>query len=124
MDSAAPRLEIFRDDGWDHQTATVNGVRLHYVPAGRGEPVVLLHGFPELWYSWRRQLPALADAGFHAVAADMRGYDLSDKPGGVAAYRGDALAGDVRGLVEALGYECAHIVGHDWGAAVAWETAM
>jgi epoxide hydrolase 4 len=108
----------------EHRFAEVDGVRLHYAEAGEGPLVVLLHGFPEFWYSWRHQIPALADAGFRAVAVDMRGYNVSSKPRGVRAYRGEALAGDVRALIRALGEERAHVVGHDWGALVAWETAM
>jgi pimeloyl-ACP methyl ester carboxylesterase len=102
----------------------VGPVRLHVAEAGSGPLVVLLHGFPEFWYTWRRQIPALAEAGFRVVASDMRGYNLSDKPRGVSRYRGEALASDVRGLIEALGEERAHVVGHDWGGEVAWETAM
>jgi pimeloyl-ACP methyl ester carboxylesterase len=108
----------------EHRHVDVGGVRLHVVEAGSGPLVVLLHGFPEFWYSWRHQIPALADAGFRVAAPDMRGYNLSDKPRGLAAYSGEALAGDVRGLIEGLGEERAHVVGHDWGGQVAWETAM
>jgi pimeloyl-ACP methyl ester carboxylesterase len=91
--------------------------------AGDGEPVVLLHGFPELSYSWRHQLPALADAGYRAVAPDLRGYGESDRPAGVDAYAIPRLVGDVVGLVRALGHERAHVVGHDWGGSIAWATA-
>jgi pimeloyl-ACP methyl ester carboxylesterase len=102
------------------------GVRLHYVEAGPGDGplVVLLHGFPAFWYSWRYQLPALAQAGFHVVAPDMRGYNLSDKPSGWRAYEGSLLAGDIDGLIRHFGAERAHVVGHDWGAAVAYSLAM
>ena len=99
-------------------------MRLHYVEAGSGPLVVLLHGFPEFWYSWRRQIPALAEAGFHAVAPDMRGYNLSDKPSGWRSYDSDHLAADIARLVRHFGAEKAHVVGHDWGAAVAYYTAM
>jgi pimeloyl-ACP methyl ester carboxylesterase len=98
-------------------------VRLHYAEAGAGPLVLLLHGFPELWYSWRHQLPALAAAGFHAVAPDLRGYNLSSKPAGVAAYRVERLAADVEALVSHFGAERAALVGHDWGGAIAWVTA-
>jgi epoxide hydrolase 4 len=108
----------------EHRTVDLDAVRLHLVEAGSGPLVVLLHGFPEFWYSWRHQIPALADAGFRVAAPDMRGYNLSDKPRGVESYRGEALAGDVRALIEALGEDRAHVVGHDWGAQVTWETAM
>jgi epoxide hydrolase 4 len=101
------------------------GVRLHVVEAGgAGRSVVLLHGFPEFWYSWHKQLPALANAGFHVVAADMRGYNLSDKPKNIDAYRTQILARDVARLLDNLGVETAHVVGHDWGAVVAWTFAM
>ncbi|MFL5826775.1 MAG: alpha/beta fold hydrolase [Thermoleophilaceae bacterium] len=104
--------------------AETNGIRLHYVEAGEGPLVVLLHGFPEFWYSWRNQIDALVEAGFRVVAPDMRGYNLSDKPPGVKAYDTDVLAADVAGLIRERGAERAFLVGHDWGAAVAWVTAM
>jgi epoxide hydrolase 4 len=108
-----------------HRTADVApGVRLHYVEAGDGELVVLLHGFPEFWYSWRRQIPALAESGFHVVAPDMRGYNLSDKPRGVKAYAVETLVHDVVRLVDLRGVERASVVGHDWGAVIAWWFAM
>ena len=100
------------------------GIRLHYVEAGEGPLLVLLHGFPEFWYSWRRQLPALAAAGFHVVAPDMRGYNLSDKPAGWRSYRMEALAGDIAGLIRHFGDGPAYVAGHDWGAAVAYGFAM
>ena len=101
-------------------------VRLHCVEAGAasGPLVVLLHGFPEFWYSWRRQIPPLAAAGFHVLALDMRGYNLSDKPRGVRAYTTDVLARDVARVLDACGAERASVVGHDWGAGVAWSFAM
>jgi len=104
--------------------ADLGEVRLHYVEAGEGPLVVLLHGFPEFWFSWRFQIPALAAAGFRVVAPDMRGYNLSSRPSDVAAYDTDRLAADVRDLVPELGAERALLAGHDWGAAVAWVTAM
>jgi pimeloyl-ACP methyl ester carboxylesterase len=104
--------------------ADVNGIRLHYVEAGEGPLVVLLHGFPEFWYSWRHQIPALAQAGFHVVAPDMRGYNLSEKPHDWRQYDADRLAGDIAGLIRHFGEERAYLVGHDWGAAVAYMTAM
>src|SRR5690242_12831972 len=102
----------------------VGEVRLHVADAGNGPLVVLLHGFPEFWYTWRRQIPALAQAGFHAVAPDMRGYNLSDKPAGVRAYRVPALVEDVAGLIRACGAARATVIGHDWGGLVAWAFAM
>lgn len=110
--------------GLSDSYAEANGVRLHYVEAGEGPLVVLLHGFPEFWYSWRHQIPALADAGYHVVAPDMRGYNLSEKPAGWRAYGAEQLAGDVAALIRHFGVEKAHVVGHDWGAAVAYFTAM
>jgi epoxide hydrolase 4 len=100
-------------------------VRLSVLEAGdpAGEPVVLLHGFPELSHSWRHQLPALAEAGYHAVAPDLRGYGASDRPTAVEAYAAKALVGDVAGLIRALGHESAHVVGHDWGGSLAWGLA-
>lgn len=109
---------------WTHREGRVNGIRLHWVEQGEGPLVVLLHGFPEFWYAWRHQVPALAAAGFRAVAPDLRGYNLSDKPAGVAAYRIEALLGDLAGLIARFGEgqkeARAHVVGHDWGGAVAW----
>jgi len=106
-------------EAWTHREGRVNGIRLHWVEQGEGPPVVLLHGFPEFWYSWRHQLPALAAAGFRAVAPDLRGYGLSEKPRGVGAYRIETLVADVAALVRHLGEGPAHIVGHDWGGVLA-----
>lgn len=112
------------NEPWTHGEAVANGVRLHYVEMGRGPLIVLLHGFPEFWYAWRHQLPALAAAGFRAVAPDLRGYNLSEKPRGVRAYGMAELVEDVAALVRHLGEERAHVVGHDWGGVVAWFLAM
>lgn len=101
----------------------VGDVRLSVREEGEGEPVVLLHGFPELAHSWRHQLPALAAAGYHAVAPDLRGYGDSDRPPAVDDYAAQKLAADVTGLIDALGHESAHLVGHDWGGALAWGVA-
>jgi pimeloyl-ACP methyl ester carboxylesterase len=105
---------------WTHHEATVNGVRLHYVEAGAGPLVVLLHGFPEFWYSWRHQIPALAGAGFHVIAPDLRGYGESGKPAGVASYRVEQLTADVAGLIRHAGASRAVVAGHDWGGVLAW----
>ncbi|HYY42669.1 MAG TPA: alpha/beta fold hydrolase, partial [Pyrinomonadaceae bacterium] len=106
-----------------HGYAQVGDVRLHYAECGAGERlVVLLHGFPECWYSWRHQLPALG-AHFRVVAVDMRGYNLSDKPGRIADYQIEKLVDDVLGLIRHCGARTAAVVGHDWGAAVAWAVA-
>lgn len=110
--------------GLRHGYAELGDVRLHYVEAGEGPLVVLLHGFPEFWFSWRFQIPALAAAGFRVVAPDMRGYNLSSRPADVAAYDVDRLAGDIRDLIRERGTESALLAGHDWGAAVAWATAI
>ena len=107
-----------------HHYADIGDVRLHYVEAGEGPLVLLLHGFPQFWYQWRYQMPALVEAGFRVVAPDMRGYNLSDKPPGVQAYRVELLARDVERLILACGEQKADVVGHDWGAIVAWIVAM
>ena len=107
-----------------HRQAVVNGVRLHYVEAGDGPLIVLLHGFPEFWYSWRHQIGALAAAGFRVIAPDMRGYNLSAKPRGVHAYRLEALTADVAGLIRHAGAGRATVVGHDWGGLVAWQVPI
>ena len=104
--------------------AEIGDVRLHYVEAGEGPLIVLLHGFPEFWYGWRQQIGPLAAAGFRVVAPDMRGYNLSSRPDGVAAYDTDQLTADIRGLIRERGAETAMLVGHDWGGSVAWATAM
>jgi len=104
--------------------AEVGEVTLHYVEAGNGPLVVLLHGFPEFWFGWRLQIEQLAAAGFRVVAPDLRGYNLSSRPGGIKAYGADKLADDIDGLIHALGDESAFVVGHDWGGTVAWTLAM
>ncbi len=107
-----------------HRFLDAHGTRLHVAEQGEGPLVVLCHGFPESWYSWRHQLDALATAGFHAVAPDMRGYGRSARPHEVDAYGQLELVGDMVGLVAALGEEQAVIIGHDWGAPVAWNAAL
>ncbi|GLY68631.1 alpha/beta fold hydrolase [Amycolatopsis taiwanensis] len=106
---------------WTHRDVSANGIRMHIAEAGHGPTVLLLHGFAEFWWAWRHQLLTLADAGFHVVAADLRGYGDSDKP--PRGYDGWTLAGDVAGLVRALGERRAHLVGHDWGGMLAWTVA-
>lgn len=108
----------------EHAIHRCNGIRLHTVACGAGPTVILVHGFPESWYSWRHQLPALAAAGYRAVAVDVRGYGRSAKPTRVADYRMLKLVGDMVGLADALGGERAVIVGHDWGAPIAWTSAL
>src|SRR5260221_8605759 len=107
-----------------HRTVETNGIHMHIAESGAGPPVVLCHGFPESWYSWRHQLHALAEAGFHAIAPDMRGYGQTDRPEQIDRYTLLHHVGDVVGLLDALGGETAVIVGHDWGAPVAWYAAL
>jgi pimeloyl-ACP methyl ester carboxylesterase len=112
-------------DPFPSRYITANGLRFHYVENGPegGPPVLLLHGFPEFWYSYRYQLGALGQAGFRAIAPDLRGFNLSDKPSGVESYIMDKLCDDVVELVHALGYKRVTLVGHDWGGAISWFTA-
>lgn len=104
-----------------HHFIQANRIRLHYVTQGEGDLVILLHGFPEFWYSWRYQIPVLA-RHFKVVAPDLRGYNQSDKP--ATGYDLATLASDIKGLIENLGYDRAHIVGHDFGGAIAWRFAQ
>lgn len=106
----------------DHQFTRLNGLRFHYVTAGPedGRPILLLHGFPEFWFGWRHQIPALATAGYRLIVPDQRGYNLSATPAGIRNYDLDLLAADMLALIDQLGYEKVYLVGHDWGAAVAW----
>ena len=108
---------------WNHRDVSAAGLRFHVAEAGPqdGPLVLLLHGFPEFWWSWRHQLVALGEAGFHAVAPDLRGYGATDKP--PRGYDAYTLSADVAGLVRALGARDAAVVGHDWGASLAWSTA-
>jgi len=110
----------------EHTYLSANGIKLHVVQAGpkSGVPVVLLHGFPEFWYGWRNQIPALAQAGCRVIVPDQRGYNLSDKPKGVKNYRIDELVKDILGLIDALDYQKVNLIGHDWGAVVAWTLAI
>ena len=107
-----------------HRTVEANGLSVHLAEMGEGPLVLFCHGFPESWYSWRHQLPALAAAGYHAVALDMRGYGGTSKPAEISAYSLSELIGDVVGVVAALGEQQAVVVGHDWGAPVAWYSAL
>lgn len=106
-----------------HRQIQTNGITMHIAEAGEGFPVVFLHGFPELWYSWRLQLPAIAAAGFHAVAPDQRGYGQTDAPPDIASYSMKELTADVIGLLDALDAEKGVLVGHDWGSGVVWACA-
>jgi pimeloyl-ACP methyl ester carboxylesterase len=107
-----------------HRTIEANGLKMHIAEQGSGPLVILCHGFPESWYSWRHQLQALAEAGFHAVAPDMRGYGDTQRPAQIEQYSLFHLVGDMVGLLDALGQASAVIAGHDWGAPVAWHAAL
>ena len=107
-----------------HRTIDANGIRIHIAEQGNGPLVLLCHGFPESWYSWRHQLNALSLAGFHAVAPDMRGYGNTDRPAEIERYTLFHLVGDMVGVLDSLGEKQAVIVGHDWGAPVAWHAAL
>lgn len=110
----------------EHSTIQTNGIRLHVVQAGpkSGVPVLLLHGFPEFWYGWRKQIPALVAAGCRVIVPDQRGYNLSDKPEEIKSYCVQTLVEDTLGLIKALDYEKVNLVGHDWGALIAWMLAI
>lgn len=103
---------------------SVNGIKYHIAEAGEGPLVILIHGFPESWYSWRHQLKALAEENYHVVAPDMRGYGETEAPESIGAYNIIELCKDISELISSLGYEQAVVIGHDWGAAVAWHTAL
>src|SRR5579863_987467 len=107
-----------------HRFVETNGIRMHLAEQGSGPPVLLCHGFPESWYSWRHQLPALEAAGYRAVAPDMRGYGQTDRPAAVEQYTLLHLVADMVGVLDALGEPKSVIVGHDWGAVVAWHSAL
>ena len=111
------------DDLGEHGFADSDGVKIHYVSTGEGPLLVMLHGFPDYWFTWRKQMPALAEH-FQVVAIDQRGYNKSDKPEGIANYAMPKLVGDVKAVVEHFNQKQAVIVGHDWGGAVAWSFAM
>jgi pimeloyl-ACP methyl ester carboxylesterase len=111
-------------DSLKHHFAETNGIRMHYVEQGAGPLVLLCHGFPESWYSWRHQIPALAAAGFRVVAPDQRGYGQTDQPMAIEAYDALQLTGDLVMLVRALGEESAVLVGHDWGSMIAGYCAL
>lgn len=106
------------------ETIESNGIRLRVALAGAGPLVVLVHGWPESWYSWRHQIPALVAAGYRVAAPDVRGYGGSDKPTGIEAYGIKVLADDIVGLIQALGEESAILIGHDWGAPIVWNSAL
>ena len=112
------------ETGLRMRTVEANGIKMRIAEMGQGPLVIFLHGFPESWYSWRHQLPAVAKAGYRAVAPDLRGYGKSDKPAKVEDYDIHHLTADVTGLIDALGEKTAVVVGHDWGALVAWNAVL
>jgi pimeloyl-ACP methyl ester carboxylesterase len=115
------------EDVWDqveHRFADSAGVRIHYAALGQGPLVVMIHGFPDFWYSWRQQMRALADAKYRVVAVDLRGYNDSDKPAGVENYAMPLLVDDIAAVIRAEKVEQAVVIGHDWGGAIAWNVAM
>ncbi|QBD79705.1 alpha/beta hydrolase [Ktedonosporobacter rubrisoli] len=107
---------------WQHSFIQTNGIRMHYVKQGSGPLVIFLHGFPEFWYSWRYQLPVLAEHGYTAVAPDLRGYNETDKPAG--GYDLATLCRDIAGLISGLQSQKAIIIGHDWGGVLAWSLTI
>ena len=111
-------------DEIQHRTVESNGIKMHLAEQGEGPLVLLLHGWPESWYSWRHQLPALAAAGFHAVAPDVRGYGRTDAPEAIDSYTMKNHTADAVGILDALGEKTAVVVGHDWGAPMAWTCAV
>jgi pimeloyl-ACP methyl ester carboxylesterase len=121
MTSPPDDTTVLLEGPWTHRLVNANGGRFHLVEAGSGPLVLLFHGFPEFWWSWRNQIVELADAGYRVAAVDMRGYGASDKP--PRGYDGYTLAGDVAGLIRALGERDAMVVGHDWGGFLAWTAA-
>lgn len=107
-----------------HRFVEANGIKIHIAEAGTGPLVLLCHGFPESWYSWRHQIKALSEAGYNVIAPDMRGYGQTDRPDAVGQYSLFHLVGDMVGLVNAIGDKPAVVIGHDWGAPVAWHCAL
>lgn len=122
-----PAAAVMAHDVWDqveHRYADSNGVKIHYAALGDGPLVVMIHGFPDFWYTWRDQMHALADSHYRVAAVDLRGYNLSDKPKGVESYAMPLLVDDIAAVIKAEKVPSAIIVGHDWGGAVAWNVAM
>ncbi len=109
---------------FNHRFVGTNGIRMHFVEAGKGFPVVMCHGFPELWYSWRYQISALAAAGFRAIAPDQRGYGDTDCPAAVESYTQTQIVADIIGMLDAMGISKCVIVGHNWGGMTAWNAAL
>lgn len=109
-------------NNWQHNFISTNGINLHYVSEGAGKLMLMLHGFPEFWYSWRHQIKEFA-SDYHAVALDLRGYNDSDKPASLSAYQMSEFIQDLKGVITGLGYEDCILVAHDWGGAIAWNFA-
>jgi len=109
-------------DSWQEDYSITNGVKLHYITQGEGKLMLMLHGFPEFWYSWRHQIPEFA-RDYKVVALDLRGYNDSDKPKDVSAYQITELVNDIQGVIQGLGYKSCVLVGHDWGGMIAWYVA-
>ena len=108
----------------EHSTITTNGIRMHVASIGTGPAVLFLHGFPELWYSWRHQIISLSALGYHCIAPDLRGYGDTDAPPSPASYTVHHVVGDLVGLLDHLGIDQAFLVGHDWGAFIAWHFCL
>jgi pimeloyl-ACP methyl ester carboxylesterase len=113
---------MYTTETWKHDSIISNGIRLHYVTQGEGPLMLMLHGFPEFWYSWRKQIPEFAQ-NYKVVALDLRGYNDSEKPADASAYVMPEFIKDVEGVIRGLGYESCVLVGHDWGGAIAWNFA-
>ena len=124
VEATTPTAEESPVSGVNFRQLNVNGLSMRIAEAGAGPVVLLVHGWPESWYSWRHQIPALAEAGYHAIAPDMRGYGGTDKPHDIADYDITHLCGDLTGLLDEIGEEQAVLVGHDWGALVVWTCSL
>ena len=112
-------------EGIEHRTVEVNGIKMHIAEKGKEGPVVLfLHGFPELWYSWRHQIAALGSLGYRAVAPDLRGYGDTDAPASISSYSVFHIVGDLVALIDLLGVDQVFLIAHDWGASIGWYLCM
>jgi pimeloyl-ACP methyl ester carboxylesterase len=113
-------------EGIEHRTVAVNGIKMHVAEKGNkdGQVVLFLHGFPELWYSWRHQIVALSSLGYRAIAPDLRGYGDTDAPSSVSSYTGFHIVGDIVALIDSLGVDQVFLVAHDWGAIIGWYLCM
>ncbi|XP_027350409.1 uncharacterized protein LOC113861646 isoform X2 [Abrus precatorius] len=111
-------------EGIEHRTVEVNGIKMHIAEKGEGPVVLFLHGFPELWYSWRHQIVALSSLGYHAVAPDLRGYGDTEAPPSISSYTGFHIVGDIVALIDTLGVQQVYLVAHDWGALIGWYLCM